>query len=269
MLHLWSVWPPNGPMHCYNSKQGTRKLFIGGPSVATTVPENPPVKGVNEMGNSDGNDKCVNYGPQMLVKREFGNNAGKVEGKGSNQALAKNKAGKGVEGVNAPNNVRIWRIRKVYRGSDREFCGFVNDADLHDLGFVGPPFTWKRTGVESRLDRVLGSTTWQETFPDAVVKHLNWYKSDHRPLLLQLEGCAMMTRVDRPFRFLAAWVLDERFSSFVSGNWSTDLAWAENIDQFTMARDDGFSFLDGVSEEQTRRSPRVVPSPSQILTLLS
>ncbi|KAI9105162.1 hypothetical protein K1719_022691 [Acacia pycnantha] len=63
-------------------------------------------KGVNEMGNSDGNDKCVNYGPQMLVKREFGNNAGKVEGKGSNQALAKNKAGKGVEGVNAPNNVR-------------------------------------------------------------------------------------------------------------------------------------------------------------------
>ncbi|KAI9111950.1 hypothetical protein K1719_017640 [Acacia pycnantha] len=89
------------------------------------------------------------------------------------------------------------------RGSDREFCSFVNDADLHDLGFVGPPFTWKRIGVESRLDRVLGSTTWQETFPDAVVKHLNWYKSDHQPLLLQLEGCAMMTRVDRPFRFLA------------------------------------------------------------------
>ncbi|KAI9126719.1 hypothetical protein K1719_002315 [Acacia pycnantha] len=40
------------------------------PSVATTAPENPP-----------------------------------VEGKGSNPALAKNKAGKGVEGVNAPNNV--------------------------------------------------------------------------------------------------------------------------------------------------------------------
>ncbi|KAI9072621.1 hypothetical protein K1719_045417 [Acacia pycnantha] len=32
------------------------------------------------------------------------------------------------------------------RGSDREFYSFVDDADLHDLGFVGPPFTWKRTG---------------------------------------------------------------------------------------------------------------------------
>ncbi|KAI9122550.1 hypothetical protein K1719_006390 [Acacia pycnantha] len=67
------------------------------PSVATTVPENPPVKGVNEMGNSDGNDKCVNYGPQMLVKREFGNNLWEGGRKGSNRALAKNKAEKGLK----------------------------------------------------------------------------------------------------------------------------------------------------------------------------
>ncbi|KAI9111556.1 hypothetical protein K1719_017246 [Acacia pycnantha] len=74
--------------------------------------------------------------------------------------------------------------RGTPRGPDREFCKFLEDVALNDLGFIGPPFTWKRTGVESRLDRVLGSTTWQETFPNAVVKHLNWYKSDHRPLLL-------------------------------------------------------------------------------------
>ncbi|KAI9077809.1 hypothetical protein K1719_040295 [Acacia pycnantha] len=103
------------------------------------------------------------------------------------------------------------------RGPDREFCKFVEDVALNDLGFIGPPFTWGRTGVASRLDRVLGSNSWQELFPNAIVKHLNWYKSDHRPLLLQLDGCRRQPHGDRPFVFLAAWVLDERFSPFVSG----------------------------------------------------
>ncbi|KAI9073098.1 hypothetical protein K1719_044946 [Acacia pycnantha] len=100
--------------------------------------------------------------------------------------------------------------RGTPRGPDREFCKFVEDVALNDLGFIGPPFTWKLTGVESRLDRVLGSTTWQENFPNAVVKHLNWYKNDHRPLLLQLDGVSVQYCGQRPFRFLAAWVLDER-----------------------------------------------------------
>ncbi|KAK4270478.1 hypothetical protein QN277_023510 [Acacia crassicarpa] len=121
------------------------------------------------------------------------------------------------------------------RGPDKEFCKFVEDAALNDLGFIGPPFTWQRTGVETRLDRVLGTTTWQEAFPNAVVKHLNWYKSDHRPLLLQVDGGLPKLQVNRPFRFLAAWVLDERFSPFVSENWQKDLPWTENILQFTAA----------------------------------
>ncbi|KAI9113036.1 hypothetical protein K1719_015968 [Acacia pycnantha] len=110
------------------------------------------------------------------------------------------------------------------RCPDREFCKFVEDVALNDLGFIGPPFTWKRTGVASRLDRVLGSNSWQECFPNAVVKHLNWYKSDHWPLLLQLDGFREKPRGERPFRFLAAWVLDERFSPFVSGNWKSELS---------------------------------------------
>ncbi|KAK4254233.1 hypothetical protein QN277_009640 [Acacia crassicarpa] len=114
---------------------------------------------------------------------------------------------------------------KDTRGSNREFCRFVEDTVLDDLGFVGPPFTWKRTGMECRLDRVLGSSTWQETFPNTVVKHINWYKSDHRPLLLQLDGVVMKPHVDRPFQCLAAWVLDERFPPFVSRSWRSDLTW--------------------------------------------
>ncbi|KAI9106550.1 hypothetical protein K1719_022078 [Acacia pycnantha] len=36
--------------------------------------------------------------------------------------------------------------RGTPRGPDREFCKFVEDVALNDLGFIGPPFTWKRTG---------------------------------------------------------------------------------------------------------------------------
>ncbi|KAK4265443.1 hypothetical protein QN277_026496 [Acacia crassicarpa] len=118
---------------------------------------------------------------------------------------------------------------------DREFCRFLEEGSLNDLGFVGPPFTWRRTGSASRIDRVLGSSSWQDTFPNAVVKHLNWYKSDHRPLLLQLDGCRQKRRGDRPFKFLAAWVLDERFPQFVGANWRNNLTWTENVDQFITA----------------------------------
>ncbi|KAI9107235.1 hypothetical protein K1719_021844 [Acacia pycnantha] len=301
------------------------------PSVATTVPENPPVKGVNEMGNSDGNDKCVNYGPQMLVKREFGNNAGKVEGKGSNQALAKNKAGKGVEGVNAPNNVRdladqkgvlngkkagdveaglcnfgiviqnrnekqewiqvgakrkagakikargkenkMERIKPQSRGMGKEICmkseineskskalmvpnGGVTELEIKkcsgpsvlklnnqdsNVGEIivekkcGPIFNANKDGKDSSNDGGSGVHVWREII--GVILMRLWlrgtllvevYRGSDREFcsfvndadlhdLGFLEGCAMMTRVDAPFRFLAAWVLDERFSSFVSG----------------------------------------------------
>ncbi|KAI9116654.1 hypothetical protein K1719_012312 [Acacia pycnantha] len=121
------------------------------------------------------------------------------------------------------------------RGPDRDFCRFVEEVALNDLGFIGPPFTWRRTGVASRLDQVLGSSSWLEIFPNAAVKHLNWYKSDHRPLLLQLDGFRWKQRGERPFRFLAAWVLNERFSPFVSESWRNDLAWGVNVDQFTTA----------------------------------
>ncbi|KAI9078502.1 hypothetical protein K1719_039527 [Acacia pycnantha] len=53
------------------------------------------------------------------------------------------------------------------RGSDREFCSFVDDAGLHDLGFVGPPFTWKRTGVESRNGSSLGYNFLARDLSDA------------------------------------------------------------------------------------------------------
>ncbi|CAL1407564.1 unnamed protein product [Linum trigynum] len=39
----------------------------------------------------------------------------------------------------------------------RDFYECVLDAELIDLGFTGPPFTWFRIGVKERLDRGLGN----------------------------------------------------------------------------------------------------------------
>ncbi|KAI9124130.1 hypothetical protein K1719_005430 [Acacia pycnantha] len=127
-----------------------RRLHLW-PRLAT---EKTPIKEVNAMEKSKGNDQGVNYGPEMLVKRELGNNSREGGGKGNKSEVAINKAEKGPGGINvskggdfnatlASDERCSWRST---RGSDREFCSFVDDAGLHDLGFVGPPFTWKRIG---------------------------------------------------------------------------------------------------------------------------
>lgn len=52
------------------------------------------------------------------------------------------------------------------------FGDFMEDMDLHDLGFKGSPFTWHRGNLFERLDRALGNEAWVKTFPDSLVSHL-------------------------------------------------------------------------------------------------
>jgi hypothetical protein len=60
------------------------------------------------------------------------------------------------------------------------------------MGFVGHCFTWsnRRGGsrlVSERLDRCVENVEWQEMFLDFSVKHLDYCKSDHRPMLLEFQ----------------------------------------------------------------------------------
>ena len=120
-------------------------------------------------------------------------------------------------------------------GVNKEFCQLVNDLAMNDIGFVGPQYTWRRTNAESRIDRVLASTRWLERFPNVMVTHLPWYKSDHRPLLLNLQGLGKEKGRRRPFRFIAAWVLHDKFDSFVQENWNSSLQWNDNVLKFADA----------------------------------
>ncbi|KAA3452515.1 GroES-like zinc-binding alcohol dehydrogenase family protein [Gossypium australe] len=62
------------------------------------------------------------------------------------------------------------------------FGDFVDMAELHYLGFRGPPFTWHRGGLFERLDRALGNEAWVREFSNCLVTHLHKIKSNHRPI---------------------------------------------------------------------------------------
>lgn len=96
-------------------------------------------------------------------------------------------------------------------GADREFFRWFEEMNLLDLGFEGPTFTWKRGSSEARLDRFVANEDWMNKFPNAKVFHMNQLKSDHRPILLRLNCCETREVRNRPFRFIASWVLHENF----------------------------------------------------------
>ena len=88
-----------------------------------------------------------------------------------------------------------------------DHCGFV------DFGFSGPDFTWhsKRRGewIGERLDRGVANYEWLTRFPIGRIKHLHCFTSDHRPLLLSLDGHGEYQKWHRkPFRFEAIWTDD-------------------------------------------------------------
>ncbi|XP_028779093.1 uncharacterized protein LOC114735561 [Neltuma alba] len=117
---------------------------------------------------------------------------------------------------------------------DREFLNWFEELELNDLGCQGPFFTWRREGCESRIDRVVANAKFTETYMDASVKHLPWFGSDHRPLLLSTAVKTLNGRKDRPFRFLASWVLHDEFPRMVvKETWDGSVSWEENIKNFT------------------------------------
>ncbi|KAG8502883.1 hypothetical protein CXB51_000604 [Gossypium anomalum] len=98
------------------------------------------------------------------------------------------------------------------------FSDFVDSAELYDLGFTGPPFTWHRGSLFERLDHALAKKAWFRNFPNGMVTHLPRIKSDHRPLFLSLNPSTICPR-GRPFRFLAGWTEHPGFDDFLNEKW--------------------------------------------------
>ncbi|CAL1395192.1 unnamed protein product [Linum trigynum] len=109
----------------------------------------------------------------------------------------------------------------------QQFSNWINDANLLDLGFSGPQFTWYRgdsnnTFKASRIDRSLCNSAWNTTFANTSIRQLPKLHSDHLPILTTYYAPQSVNCGVKPFRFEAAWLLHNNFSEFFAENWNID-----------------------------------------------
>ena len=76
-----------------------------------------------------------------------------------------------------------------------------------------------------RLDRGVCNVAWRSLFPDAVINHLCFWGSDHRPLVLYgLEGVGLVvSNGGRPrgrFYFEECWVNERECCDIVQASWN-------------------------------------------------
>lgn len=83
----------------------------------------------------------------------------------------------------------------------------MSKAELVDLNFNGPSFTWHGSRnddlVEERLDRGLTNQLWQIVWPNTIVTHGTILGSNHCPIIIR---CGTWRKTcHKLFRFEAFW----------------------------------------------------------------
>ena len=85
--------------------------------------------------------------------------------------------------------------------------------------------------VYERLDRCFGNLRWRQLFQEANVLVLPRVRSDHHPILVELEVMSgRATGIARPFRFEAAWLQHSEFTDFIKKNWEEGIAVPEALE---------------------------------------
>ncbi|XP_061361012.1 uncharacterized protein LOC133304941 [Gastrolobium bilobum] len=108
----------------------------------------------------------------------------------------------------------------------------LSASGLSDLGFSGLKFNWRRGTLRERIDRIVVNEEWHRSFPDRYMVHLQFYGSDHRPIVLKDGNGCRNTDGPKPFRFLAAWLTNTSFREVVENCWSKEAEWIPAKNKF-------------------------------------
>lgn len=113
-----------------------------------------------------------------------------------------------------------------------DFADCIEDCGLIDMGFSGSPFTWSRSNLKQRLDRVLCNSAWQSKFPNSSVTHVPLESFDHSGLLFKIDNGSTRTWRNY-FKFLGAWMDHSDFENQVKFSWCNSNSWNENLNRLT------------------------------------
>jgi len=105
------------------------------------------------------------------------------------------------------------------------FRDALMDCELDDIGFLGDGFTWQRGRIREILDRGIANAGWNTLFPNAQLVNGEMVKSDHRPLIVNTEGCSSYALPrSGPRRFEARWLKEETVEEIVQAAWACAVA---------------------------------------------
>lgn len=107
----------------------------------------------------------------------------------------------------------------------QDFHDALDDCDLVDMGYSGDMFTWQRGKIRERLDRGVTNAQWNAMFPSANLRNCETLKSDHRPLVVEMDQADILYgRRDSPKRFEARWLKEETVQEIVQTAWARAVA---------------------------------------------
>ncbi|KAJ1268610.1 hypothetical protein BS78_07G148300, partial [Paspalum vaginatum] len=120
------------------------------------------------------------------------------------------------------------------------FCAWIKDCGLCDLGFNGPAYTWTNKSFSTmptfeRLDRCLANANWIASFPNTSVHHLPMLYSDHCPILIKVDCNAV--KIKKPFRFENWWIQESDFQEVAKTSWERSRGRGFNLKTTYLASD--------------------------------
>jgi hypothetical protein len=111
------------------------------------------------------------------------------------------------------------------QGCMQGFRDALVDCGLEDIGHTGDPFTWRRGRIRERLDRAVANGAWSIMHPGATLLHLEFTRSDYRPILLDTDyQQPQVSTSTKPKRFEARWLKEKNFHEKVQQTWEAVLS---------------------------------------------